>query len=51
MRNGWWRSRPRSMALTNLPLPPEIWEATPCAREALMVAQREHIRNLEARLS
>jgi transposase len=38
------------MELTELPLPPDIWAATPCAAQALIVAQRERIRELEARL-
>jgi len=37
------------MELTDRPLPPEIWAATPCAAQALIVAQREHIRELETR--
>src|SRR5439155_166005 len=38
------------MELTDLPLPPEIWAATPCAAQALIVALQERIRELEARL-
>src|ERR687884_1548909 len=38
------------MDLTDQPLPPEIWAATPCVAQALIVAQRERIRELEARL-
>jgi transposase len=38
------------MELTELPLPPAIWAATPCAAQALIVAQRERIRELAARL-
>src|SRR5438477_2697514 len=38
------------MELTELPLPPEIWAATPPAAQTLIVAQRERIRELEARL-
>jgi len=38
------------MAVTELPLPPEIWAATPCAAQALIVALQERIRELEARL-
>src|SRR3954463_7302373 len=38
------------MELTELPLPPEIWAATPCAAQALILAQRERIRDLEGRL-
>ncbi len=38
------------MELADLTLPPEIWAATPCAAQALIVAQRERIRDLEARL-
>jgi transposase len=44
------RRIPRSMAHTDLPLPPEIWAATPAAAQALILAQRERIRDLEARL-
>ena len=29
------------MEPTELPLPPEIWEATPCGARALILAQRE----------
>src|SRR4051794_26183626 len=38
------------MAVTELPLTPEIWAATPCAAQALIVALQERIRELEARL-
>jgi hypothetical protein len=38
------------MEPTDLPLPPENWAATPCAAQALIVAQRERIRELKARL-
>src|SRR4051812_13372338 len=38
------------MAVTELPLPPEIWAATLCAAQALIVALQERIRELEARL-
>jgi hypothetical protein len=38
------------MELTDLLLPPEIWAATPAAAQALIVAPRERIRDLEARL-
>src|SRR3954454_24340210 len=38
------------MERTDLPLPPETWAATPTAAQALIVAQRERIRDLEARL-
>src|SRR5262249_45390788 len=38
------------MDLTELPLAPEIWAATPSAAQALILTQREHIRELEARL-
>src|SRR5436309_6250247 len=38
------------MAVTELPLPPAIWAATPCAAQALIVALQERIRELEARL-
>jgi transposase len=36
------------MELTDSPLPPEIWAATPCAAQALIVALQVHIRELEA---
>jgi transposase len=32
------------------PLPPEIWAATSAAAQALILTQRERIRELEARL-
>jgi hypothetical protein len=38
------------MELTELPLLPELWAATPAAAQALIRAQRECIRDLEARL-
>jgi transposase len=38
------------MELTGLPLPSEIWAATPCAAQTLILAQRERIRDLEAQL-
>jgi transposase len=38
------------MELTALPLPPEIWAVTPAAAQALILTQRERIRELEARL-
>src|SRR3954453_6056903 len=38
------------MAVTELPLPPEIWAATPCAAQALIGALQARIRELEARL-
>jgi hypothetical protein len=38
------------MHLTALPLPPEIWAATPCAARALIMARQERVRALEARL-
>src|ERR671932_1888083 len=38
------------MERIELPLPPEVWAATPCAAQALILAQRERIRELEARL-
>src|SRR5262245_16509665 len=38
------------MERTELPLPPAIWAATPAAAQTLIVAQRERIRELEARL-
>src|SRR5947207_755237 len=38
------------MELTVLPLPPEIWDATPAAAQALILAQRERIRELAAQL-
>jgi transposase len=38
------------MELTARPLPPVIWAATPVAAQALIIAQRERIRDLDARL-
>src|SRR5215212_276832 len=38
------------MELTTQRLPPEIWAATPCAAQALIVAPQERVRELEARL-
>src|SRR4051795_6739455 len=38
------------MKLTDPPLPPEIWAATPSAAQALILALQERIRELEARL-
>ena len=38
------------MEPTTLPLPSEIWAATPAAAQALILGQRERIRELEARL-
>src|SRR3712207_3574812 len=38
------------MELSAPPLPPEIWAATPCAAQALIVALQQRIRKLEARL-
>jgi hypothetical protein len=38
------------MDLTAPPLPPEIWAATPCAAQALIVAFQARICELEARL-
>jgi|SRR5690349_18416384 len=38
------------MDLTALPLPPEIWAATPCVAQSLIVALQERVRELEARL-
>ena len=38
------------MELTGLPLPPEIWAATPDAAQAIIVALQARIRELEARL-
>ena len=34
------------MERTDLPLPPEIWAATPCAAQALIVALHERILHL-----
>src|SRR3954462_65870 len=42
---------PRSMELTDLPLPPHIWAATPCSAQALILALQGRIHELEARLS
>src|SRR5215208_7079672 len=50
LQDGGLRRIPLCMELTELPLPPEIWAATPCAAQALILAQRERIRDLEARL-
>ena len=50
MQDGGLRRIPLCMELTELPLPPEIWATTPCAAQALILAQRERIRDLEARL-
>jgi transposase len=38
------------MERTEVPLPTDIWAATPCAAQALILAQRERIHDLEARL-
>jgi transposase len=38
------------MELAELPLPPDIWAATPSAAQALIVALQERVRELEARL-
>src|ERR671933_520270 len=38
------------MERTDLPLAPEIWAATPCAAQVLIVALQQRIRELEARL-
>src|SRR5919205_3870804 len=38
------------MKLADLPLPPEIWAATPAAAQALILALQERLRELEARL-
>jgi transposase len=38
------------MERTELPLPVEIWAATPCTAQVLILAQRERIRELEAQL-
>src|SRR3712207_5687385 len=38
------------MERTDLPLAPEIWAATPCAAQALIVALQQRVRELEARL-
>src|SRR3954462_9212604 len=38
------------MELTELPLPPDIWAATPDAAQALIVALQVRVRDLEARL-
>src|SRR5215218_7445613 len=38
------------MEPTELPLPPEIWAATPAAAQSLIVALQVRVRNLEARL-
>ncbi len=38
------------MEETDLPLPSEVWAATPYAAQALILAQRKRICDLEARL-
>src|ERR671938_1602688 len=38
------------MAMTDQPLPPEIWAAMPCAAQALILALQARVRELEARL-
>src|SRR4051812_22522897 len=38
------------MELTERPLPPEIWAATPAAAQALIVALQARVRELEGRL-
>src|SRR3954469_4853786 len=38
------------MDLTALPLPPEIWAATPAAAQALIVSREARVRELEGRL-
>src|SRR3954462_4588835 len=38
------------MEASALPLPPEIWAVAPAAAQLLILAKREHIRELEARL-
>ena len=38
------------MDLSALPLPPQTWAATPGAAQALILAQWEGIRELEAQL-
>jgi len=38
------------MELTDPPLPPDIWAATPCAAQALIVGLQERVRALEAQL-
>jgi hypothetical protein len=38
------------MDLTALPLPPEIWAATPAAAQALIVSLEARVRELEGRL-
>ena len=37
------------MELPDPPLPPQIWAATPCAPQALIVALQQRIRELERR--
>ena len=50
MHLGRSRRIPRSMELTDPPLPPEIWAATPCAAQALIVAlQRLRWRSVAAK--
>ena len=50
MRHARGRDIPRPMELSALPLPPEIWAATPCAAQALILALQQRVRELEARL-
>jgi hypothetical protein len=38
------------MKLTALPLPPEIWAATPCAAQGLIIALHARVCDLEAQL-
>src|SRR5918911_5383832 len=38
------------MNLTDPPLAPEIWAATPCAAQALILALQARVRELEAQL-
>ena len=38
------------MELTDLPLPPHIWAATPCSAQALILALQGRIHELEARV-
>jgi transposase len=50
LQDGRQRRIPQVMDLTALPLPPEIWAATPDAAQALIVTLQARIRELEARL-
>jgi len=50
LQDGGQRRIPPVMELTELPLPPEIWAATPRAAQTLIVGLQARVRDLEARL-